>query len=342
MIQNYQEVTSFPKPTLEVRCAIYSPNGQYFAYTQPKHVTLVLTKDEASNDEVVATIEVQDTFDLHFSPNGRYLAMWTKPILLNKESGVWSDNIIIYDVEKKEVATQWSNKHQGGWKPQFTQDGKFMAKNFNNKEIHFYDTTTNMDIKKPSYKFRLQDSSATFQNFQLSPGLNPAVAVFIPEKSGKPAQVLIYNIPSFNQPICTKSFFKAEKCQLKWNALGTALLALASTDHDTSNKSYYGAKVLFMILRGHLRLGSLLSVMDTCHRKPPSSTLVEMPSTLCPLHQEIPFCTHHMAVSSWWPALVICKVQWMCTTARINSARFVRLRHLTHPFVNGHHVAALS
>lgn len=247
MIQNYQEVTSFPKPTLEVRCAIYSPNGQYFAYTQPKHVTLVLTKDEASNDEVVATIEVQDTFDLHFSPNGRYLAMWTKPILLNKESGVWSDNIIIYDVERKEVATQWSNKHQGGWKPQFTQDGKFMAKNFNNKEIHFYDTTTNMDIKKPSYKFRLQDSSATFQNFQLSPGLNPAVAVFIPEKSGKPAQVLIYNIPSFNQPICTKSFFKAEKCQLKWNALGTALLALASTDHDTSNKSYYGETNLYLL-----------------------------------------------------------------------------------------------
>lgn len=207
----------------------------------------MLTEDKASNDEVVATIDVQDTFDLHFSPNGRYLALWTKPTLLDKESGVWSDNVMVYDVDKKEVATKWSNKHQGGWKPQFTQDGKFMAKNFNNKEIHFYDTTDKLDIKKPSYKFRLQDSGASFQNFQLSPGKNPAVAVFIPEKGGKPAQVLIYNIPSFNQPICSKSFFKAEKCQLKWNALGTALLALASTDHDTSNKSYYGETNLYLL-----------------------------------------------------------------------------------------------
>lgn len=230
-----------------MRCATYSPNGQYFAYTQPKHVTLVLTEDKTSNDEVVVNIDVQDTFDLHFSPNGRYLALWTKPTLLDKESGVWSDNVMVYDVEKKEVATVWSNKHQGGWKPQFTQDGKFMAKNFNNKEIHFYDTTDKLDIKKPSYKFKLQDSGASFQNFQLSPGKNPAVAVFIPEKGGKPAQVLIYNIPSFNQPICSKSFFKAEKCQLKWNALGTALLALASTDHDTSNKSYYGETNLYLL-----------------------------------------------------------------------------------------------
>lgn len=122
-----------------------------------------------------------------------------------------------------------------------------MAKNFHNKEIHFFEVSDNFDIKKPSYKFKLQDSAATFQNFQISPGKNPAVAIFIPEKGGKPAQVLIYNIPSFNQPICSRSFFKAEKCQLKWNALGTALLALASTDHDTSNKSYYGETNLYLL-----------------------------------------------------------------------------------------------
>lgn len=247
MIQDYEEVTSFPKPTAEVRCAKYSPNGIYFAYTQPTKVVLVKTQDGASNDEVAAEVNVSDTFDMHFSPNGRYLALWTKPILVDRESGVWSDNVVVYDVELQSVVTQWSNKQQGGWQPQFTQDSRIMAKNVNNKEIHFFEISEKIDIKKPTYKFRLQDSSATFQAFQMSPGLNPAVAVFVPEKGGKPAQVLIYNVPNFNQPTCSKTFFKAEKCQLRWNALGTALLALASTDHDTSNKLYYGETNLYLL-----------------------------------------------------------------------------------------------
>lgn len=246
-MQDFEEISTFPKPTLEVRCAQYSANGEYFAYTQPTHVTVVSTKDGASNDEVAAKIEVKETFDMIFSPNGRYLTLWTKPLLLNKESGVWLENVLVYDVEKQAIVTQWSNKQQGGWQPQFAQDGTVMAKNFNNREIHFYELGASLDIKKPSYKFRLQDLGATFQNFRLSPGLNPSVAVFIPEKSGKPAEVRIYNIPNFNQPVCSKSFFKAEKCQLQWNALGTALLALASTDHDSSNKSYYGETNLYLL-----------------------------------------------------------------------------------------------
>lgn len=246
LLQDYEEVTTFPKPSAEVRCTIYSPNGKYLAYTQPTHVTVVKTEDGLTNDETTVQFDIKDTFDLHFSANGKFLALWTKPALLDKESGVWSENVVVYDVESQKEVTKWSNKHQGGWKPQFTQDGKFMAKNYNNKEIHFYELLESFDIKKPQHKYKVQDGSA-FQNFQLSPGLNPSVAVFIPEKAGKPAQVLIYNIPSFGQPVCQKTFFKAEKCQLKWNALGTALLALASTDHDTSNKSYYGETNLYLL-----------------------------------------------------------------------------------------------
>lgn len=247
MFHDYNEITGFPKPTLEVRCTAYSANGKYLAYTQPTCVVVVNTLDGLTATEIAATIDVKDAFDFQFSPNGKYITLWTKPVLLNKESGVWSDNVLLYDVEAQQVLTQWSNKHQAGWKPQFTHDSKIMAKNFNNKEIHFYELNANLDIKKPSHKYRVQDKNASFQTFKLSPGLNPSVAVFIPEKGGKPAEVVIYNIPNFNQPICSKNFFKAEKCQLVWNALGTALLALASTDHDTSNKSYYGETNLYLL-----------------------------------------------------------------------------------------------
>lgn len=247
LIEDFAEITSFPKPTSEVRSSLYAPNGEVFAYTQPDKVVVVDVKDGTSKDRVIGEVEVRDSFDLHFSPDGRYLAIWTRPQLVDRDSGVWSDNIVVYDSRQQCIATRWSNKHQGGWQPQFTQDSKVMAKNFHNKEIHFYEVTDQFDVKKPSFKFKLDDSTATFQNFRLSPGLNPAVAVFIPEKGGKPAKVLIYNLASFNQPVCSKTFFKAEKCQLQWNALGTALLALASTDHDTSNKSYYGETNLYLL-----------------------------------------------------------------------------------------------
>lgn len=251
LIQDYEDITTFTKPNQECRSALYSDNGEYFAYTQPHQVVVVKADVHATP---VATIEVNDTFDLHFSPNGSYVALWTKPILINKESGIWTENILIYHIKSHKVVYKWTNKQQNGWKPQFTQDEKLFAKNFNNKEIHFFklsenltEETGDLKINKPDFKFKFNDASVNFQNFQISPGLNPSIAIFVPEKNGKPAQVFLYNISNFNQPLTTKTFFKAERCQLKWNSIGTALLALASIDHDTSNKSYYGESNLYLL-----------------------------------------------------------------------------------------------
>lgn len=247
MIQDYQEITSFAKPTAECRCALYSGNGEYFAYTQPNEVVVVKADVEAP---VQSRIEIGEAFDLHFSPNGTYLCLWTKPVLLDRESGVWTKNVKVFSIRANKFVCEWSNKNQAGWKPQFTQDERLFAKNVNNKEIFLFDVSNvdaEININQPAYKYKVSDSNSPFQSFQISPGLNPSIAIFIPEKSGKPANVSIYNLPNFSQPICQKNFFKAERCQLKWNSLGTALLALASTDHDTSNKSYYGETNLYLL-----------------------------------------------------------------------------------------------
>lgn len=85
-------------------------------------------------------IEIQDTFDIFFSPNGTYLCLWCKPILLDKESGVWTKNVKIINIRSgNKVILEWSNKHQSGWKPQFTVDERILAKGNNNKEIHFFE-----------------------------------------------------------------------------------------------------------------------------------------------------------------------------------------------------------
>ncbi|KAK6457856.1 eukaryotic translation initiation factor eIF2A-domain-containing protein [Scheffersomyces xylosifermentans] len=249
LIHDYEDITPTPKAAEECRAALYSPNGEYFAYTQPNEVVVINTKSKA---QLYHRIQFQEVFDIYFSPNGTFLCLWCKPIQINREDGTWNNNLKVFNLKTKSVIVEWSQKHQNGWKPQFTQDEKLLAKNFaNNKEIHFYEINADSDelinIAQPSYKYKVSDPKAPFQNFQLSPGLNPSVAIFIPEVSGKPASVLIYNVPNFNQPTCSKNFFKAERCQLKWNSLGTALLALASTDHDTSNKSYYGETNLYLL-----------------------------------------------------------------------------------------------
>ncbi|KAL7663535.1 Eukaryotic translation initiation factor 2A [[Candida] zeylanoides] len=272
LIQDYEEITSFPKPSLECRAALYSPNGEYFAYTQPHEVVVVRTTPSAP---LQTRIEIADAFDIFFSPSGTYLCLWCKPVLLDHASGVWTKNVKVINIRSgNRTVLEWSNKHQGGWRPQFTVDERILAKGTNNKEIDFYElpqvgngkvggafaapqevTDADADaeaaadaaiinINRPTHKYK---PDRPFGSFQLSTGRNPYIAVFIPEKDAQPAQVLIYNIPNFAQPICQKSFFKAERCQLRWNALGTALLALASTDHDTTNKSYYGETNLYLL-----------------------------------------------------------------------------------------------
>lgn len=45
-----------------------------------------------------------------------------------------------------------------------------------------------------------------------------------------------------------KTFFKADKVQMKWNKQGTHVLFLTSTDVDKSGKSYYGETNLYMLM----------------------------------------------------------------------------------------------
>ena len=41
-------------------------------------------------------------------------------------------------------------------------------------------------------------------------------------------------------PTSQKTFFKAQRSQIKWNTIGTQVLVLTQTDVDQANKSYYG------------------------------------------------------------------------------------------------------
>jgi translation initiation factor 2A len=58
---------------------------------------------------------------------------------------------------------------------------------------------------------------------------------------GQPASIKIYGLLTLSgAPTCQKTFFKADKSQIKWNAIGTQVLVLTQTEVDNSGKSYYG------------------------------------------------------------------------------------------------------
>ncbi|GMM34541.1 hypothetical protein DASC09_018660 [Saccharomycopsis crataegensis] len=243
---SYEQLKAFASPSDIVRAACYSPDGSLFAYTQPDCVTIT----NPDTGAVVVSLSLKDVFDLHFSPSGSYLAVWAKPIRSVADDGsnnvIWSKNVKIFDIQKNLQIAEYTAKAQGGWKPQFTADEKIMTKLYPN-QVRFYelDGVVSINFDKPSFILQIEDISA----YALSPGKNPAIAVFVAEKKGKPAFVKVFNVSAngFNQPLCFKSFFKAERCVLKWNSLGTAILALASTDVDSSNKSYYGETALYLL-----------------------------------------------------------------------------------------------
>ena len=85
-------------------------------------------------------------------------------------------------------------------------------------------------------------------NFSVAPGSAPyKVALFVPEKKGKPASVKIFQFTNLDVPTATKSFYKAQDVTFKWSPTGSALVIETRTDIDTSGKSYYGETGLFFL-----------------------------------------------------------------------------------------------
>ncbi|ODV85702.1 hypothetical protein CANARDRAFT_7078 [[Candida] arabinofermentans NRRL YB-2248] len=242
---DFTALSSFEKPTVETRSASYSPDGQVFAYTQPTSVTIA----DAPSGEVLFKIDVADVFEFHFSQKGHYLATWSRPTKLQDDSGNWKDNVNIWSLNLKEkkydFLQSYLNKSQSGWKPQFTADESIMCRMTNSYQIDFFKTGAG-EVKKAVYSLNVK-SYGKINSFLLSPGLNPSIAIFIPESSGKPSYIQVYSLPNVKTPTSQKQFFKGESCQFRWNDLGTSILALVSTDVDATNKSYYGESTLYLL-----------------------------------------------------------------------------------------------
>ena len=175
---------------------------------------------------------------------------------------------------------RYVQKSQTGWNLQYTSDEKYCARLVTN-EVQFYESG---DLGTVWNKLRLEGVS----DFAIAPGKDHSVAVFVPERKvcsrinefvetttndlqGSPAAVKVFNVPQFEQAVSQKTFFKADKVQLKWNATGTSIIVLASTDVDKSNKSYYGESNMFILsasggFDSRIQLGRFFPTTTVCQQ----------------------------------------------------------------------------
>ncbi|KAF2751846.1 translation initiation factor eIF-2A [Sporormia fimetaria CBS 119925] len=237
----YEPLPGFERPEGNLRCCCYSPDSRYFAWASPEQVTVI----DASVGHVITTLPTPNVFELGFSPLGTYIITWQRPSKDEEGNAVKNLKVwrtLVSENESEETRTvvgQFVQKNQTGWNLQYTADEKYCARVVTN-EVQFYQSG---DLGTVWNKLRVEGVS----DFAVSPGKNHSVAVFVPEKKGMPAAVKVFQVPQFNSPVSQKTFYKADKVQLKWNALGTSLIVLAQTEVDKTNKSYYGETNMYIL-----------------------------------------------------------------------------------------------
>jgi translation initiation factor 2A len=174
----YAPLPGFQKPEGNSRCCIYSPCGTYFAWAANEGVTVIA----ASGGNVVAHLPIPNVYELGFSPRGSYLITWERPS--KDEAGdavknlkVWRTVENVAEGAERQVVGKFVQRSQTGWNLQYTFDEKYCARTVTN-EVQFYESGNLGTVWN-----KLRAEGVT--DFQISPGQNHSIAVFIPERKVK-------------------------------------------------------------------------------------------------------------------------------------------------------------
>ncbi|KAI0933413.1 hypothetical protein AcV5_005560 [Taiwanofungus camphoratus] len=225
---SYETLDNFQAPDVPARTYQYSPDGRLYAYAIPTGVRIY----QAESALLLQELLLPNVVEISFSPRGTYLSTWERPIKL--EDGAQHKNLRIFSVSTGEELVAFTQKSLDGWDLQYTISESHAIR-LVGQEIQVYRP---VEWSKGIVD-KLKVEGAT--SVTLSPGLNPSLAVFVAQKKDAPASVKIYSLMGLAAaPTCQRTFFKADKSQIKWNTLGTQVLVLTQTEVDQANKSYYG------------------------------------------------------------------------------------------------------
>ncbi|KAH7103139.1 translation initiation factor eIF-2A [Auriculariales sp. MPI-PUGE-AT-0066] len=230
----YDVVDAFQKPDTHVRLFQYSQDGRIIAFVLPDRIRVLNSESFTVVSEIVAS----NIVEFNFSPLATYLSTWERPTKL--EDGAQHKNLRIWKVATGEEVIAFSSRGTETWDVQYTAD-EVHALRFVGADVQAFSPANDWQLFA---KARVENCTS----ISVSPGKNPSVAVFVAEKSGQPASVKVFSLTSLaGAPTVQKSFFKADKATIKWNALGTQVVILTQAEVDKTNKNYYGETGLYLL-----------------------------------------------------------------------------------------------
>ncbi|ELT97619.1 hypothetical protein CAPTEDRAFT_157320 [Capitella teleta] len=237
------DASDFPRIDSQ-RCRVmtFSEDGSHLAFCDGQSTKVLNTQ----TNRLVFEADRPRTASLHLSPKSGYLATW-EPYMVSKDQPAGTPNMYIYDIKSGKALHSFIQKKGQGWNPQWSKDETVSAR-MANTEVHFYEGD---NFVRTSKKLNVQKLA----DFKLAPSPNPPhkVAVYILGSKGQPCFVRLFQYPNFGgneTALASKSFFKADKCDIFWNNKGSAVLVLTVAEAATSD-SYYGEQGLhFLDVKG--------------------------------------------------------------------------------------------
>ncbi|XP_065840800.1 eukaryotic translation initiation factor 2A-like [Oscarella lobularis] len=215
----------------------FSQDGAFFAWCNGESVAIY----DVRLDKLVQKLPKPKAVGLVFSPKSSYLCIWS-PYSVGVSASAGACNLCVHRTESGELANEYIHKKFDAWCPQWSDDEVICANNVSN-EIRFYSEIGG----RVSHKLRIENVAT----FSLSSGAPPyKVAAYVPGVKGAPSFVRIYQYPNFDSPasaLANKSFFKADRVEIKWNQNASGVLVLTSTEVDKTGGSYYGEQGLHFI-----------------------------------------------------------------------------------------------
>ncbi|ETV78501.1 hypothetical protein H257_08018 [Aphanomyces astaci] len=227
--------------TLETADALHlSPDGSKIALISQDSGFVIRNTDtsdvlvQASNPGIQAAA---------WSPLGTHLVTWQRPV---KDAPPTEGNLIVWDTTSGSIIARFSQKtySREQWPSLQWSSDELIAARQSNSGVQVFNGRA---IGAGSIGNIALENAASFS---VAPGGLPyKIAVFVPEKKGKPASVRVFPFPpnAAQSHVAFKSFYKAQDVKMKWAPNGSALIIETSTDVDTSGKSYYGETNLFYV-----------------------------------------------------------------------------------------------
>ncbi|KYN33010.1 Eukaryotic translation initiation factor 2A [Trachymyrmex septentrionalis] len=232
---SYEPVKTFPKDdNKNCKTMLFSPDGQYFAWSNASKVKIVLCKTW----QIVAEIQRPKICSLKFSSYSTYLATW-EPSFVTKEEPQGSQNFHIWKSETGEHVQHFIQKRMGDWEPQWSSDETFYGI-LKGGNVLLYE---NNNFDRYVHKI----GKGNIAKFSIAPGNAPYhILCYMPGSSGQPSFGRLFKYPKFEigEAIASKSFFQADKVDMYWNQCGTNVLLMTNIEVDKTGASYYGKQTL--------------------------------------------------------------------------------------------------